>query len=67
MTLFIQQKIWMQQARHDFISGKPDVSDSTWRWQRRALAQRSGVHRFVVYYFELFGMLKQTALSLYIA
>ncbi len=50
-----------------FISGKPDVSDSTWRWQRSALAQRRGVHRFVnfvVYYFGLFGMLKQTALSL---
>ncbi len=69
ITLFIQQKNWMQRARHDFISGKPDVSDSTWRWQRSALAQRSGVHRFVnfvVYYFGLFGMLKQTALSLYI-
>ncbi len=69
ITLFIQQKIWMQRARHDFISGKPDVSDSTWRWQRSALAQRRGVHRFVnfvVYYFGLFGMLKQTALSLYI-
>ncbi len=69
ITLFIQQKIWMQRARHDFISGKQDVSDSTWRWQRSALAQRRGVHRFVnfvVYYFGLFGMLKQTALSLYI-
>ncbi len=47
----------MQRARHDFISGKPYVSDSTWRWQRSALAQRRGVHRFVnfvVYYFELF-------------
>ncbi len=57
ITLFIQQKNWMQRARHDFISGKPDVSDSTWMWQRSALAQRSGVHRFVnfvVYYFELF-------------
>ncbi len=42
---------------------------STWRWQRSALAQHSEVHRFVnfvVYYFGLFGMLKQTALSLYI-
>ncbi len=69
ITLFVQQKIWMQRARHDFISGKPDVSDSTWRWQRSALAQRRGVHHFVnfvVYYFGLFGMLKQTALSLYI-
>ncbi len=46
----------MQQARHDFISGKQDVSDSTWMWQRSALAQHSEVHRFVnfvVYYFEL--------------
>ncbi len=70
ITLFIQQKNLMQRARHDFISGKQDVSDSTWRWQRSALAQHSEVHRFVnfvVYYFELFGMLKQTALSLYIA
>ncbi len=53
----IQQKNWMQRARHDFISGKPDVSDSTWMWQRSALAQLRGVHRFVnfvVYYFELF-------------
>ncbi len=53
--------IWMQRAiNHDFISGKQEVSDSTWRWQRSALAQRSGVHRFVrfvVYYFELFGTL----------
>ncbi len=60
----------MQRARHDFISGKPDVSDSTWRWKRSALAQRSGVHRFVnfvVYYFELFGILEQMALSQYIA
>ncbi len=57
ITLFIQQKNWMQWARQDFISGKPDVSDSTWRWQRSALAQHSEVHRFVnfvVYYFELF-------------
>ncbi len=57
ITLFIQQKNWMQRARHDFISGKPDVSDSTWMWQRSALAQRRGVHRFVNfvdYYFELF-------------
>ncbi len=67
ITLFIQQKNWMQRARHNFISGKPDVSDSTWRWQRSTLAQLRGVHRlvnFVVYYFGLFGMLKQTALSL---
>ncbi len=46
----------MQRARnHDFISGKQDVSDSTWRQQRSALTQHSGVHRFVnfvVYYFE---------------
>ncbi len=57
ITLFIQQKNWMQQARHDFISGKQDISDSTWMWQRSALAQLRGVHRFdnfVVYYFELF-------------
>ncbi len=57
ITLFIQQKNWMQRARHDFISGKLDVSDSTWMWQRSALAQRSEVNRFVnfvVYYFELF-------------
>ncbi len=57
ITLFIQQKNWMQRARHDFISGKPDVSDSTWMWQRSALAQLRGVHRFVNfvdYYFELF-------------
>ncbi len=50
----------MQWARHDFISGKQDVSDSMWRWQRSALAQYGGVHsfvNFVVYYFELFGML----------
>ncbi len=39
--------IWMQRARHDFISGKQDVSDSTWRWQISALAQRRGVHLFV--------------------
>ncbi len=67
ITLFIQQKNWMQRARHDFISRKPDVSDSMWRWQRSALAQHSEVHRFVnfvVYYFELFGMQKQMALSL---
>ncbi len=60
----------MQKARRDFISGKQDVSDSTWRWQRSALAQHSGVHRFVnfvVYYFELFGTLQQTALSQHIA
>ncbi len=57
ITLFIQQKNWMQPVRHDFISGKLDVSDSTWMWQRSALAQLRGVHRFVnfvVYYFELF-------------
>ncbi len=50
-------KNWMQRAGQDFISGKPDVSVSTWMWQRSALAQRRGVHRFVnfvVYYFELF-------------
>ncbi len=47
ITLFIQQKMWMQWARHDFISGKQDVSNSTWRRQKRALAQHSGVHRFV--------------------
>ncbi len=39
ITLFIPQIIWMQRARHDFISGKPDVSDSMWRCQRSALAQ----------------------------
>ncbi len=42
ITLFILQIIWMQGAHHDFISGKQDVSDSTWRWQRSALAQRRG-------------------------
>ncbi len=61
ITLFFQQKkinIWMQRARHDFISEKQDVSESTWRWQRSVLSQRSGVHRFVyfvIYYFELLG------------
>ncbi len=46
ITLFFQQKqiIWMQRARHDFIIGKQDISDSMWRWQRSALAQHSGVH-----------------------
>ncbi len=57
----------MQKARRDFISGKQDVSDSMWRWQRSAHAQHSGVHRFVnfvVYYFELFGMLQLTTYCL---
>ncbi len=41
----------MQGARHGFINGKQDV---------KATENHSGVHRsvnFVVYYFELFGML----------
>ncbi len=52
----------MQRARHDFISGKQDVSDSTW-CDREVLSLSEcmyGVHsfvNFVVYYFELFGML----------
>ncbi len=51
-------KMWMQRARHDFISGKQDVSDSMWRWQRSALARRRGVHRFVnfvVYFLSCLG------------
>ncbi len=55
----------MQGARHGFISGKQDVKVA-----EKALAQHSWVHRFVnivVYYFELFWTLAQTALSQYIA
>ncbi len=66
ITLFIQQKNWMQRARQDFISGKPDVSDSEGGREVLWLSTVKCIVLLTLWFIILscFLMLKQTALSL---
>ncbi len=40
ITLFIQQKNWMQRARQDFISGKPDRGQASRSSEKHGQASR---------------------------